>query len=85
MIQCKCFEVCKWIYYIIFNNHAFFTRNFFNSDLFWLNSHHGHACLVLRACRCAAFLDHNAKKGCEFNEKRCDFKIFLLQIHINKL
>jgi len=39
---------------------------FFNSHLFWLNSHSGRACLVLRACRSVAFLDHDAKKGCEF-------------------
>jgi hypothetical protein len=48
-------------------------RKFFNSHLFWLNSHPGRACLVLRACRSAAFLDHDAKKGCEFNQKRCEF------------
>ncbi len=41
-----------------------------NSHLFWLNSHPGRACRVLRACRSAAFLDHDAKKGCEFNQKK---------------
>jgi hypothetical protein len=47
-----------------------------NSYLFWLNSHPGRACLVLRACRSAVFLDHDAKKGCEFNQKRCELKNF---------
>jgi len=47
-----------------------------NSHLFWLNSHPGRACLVLRACRSAAFLDHDVKKGCEFNQKRCELKNF---------
>ncbi len=51
-------------------------RKFFNSHLFWLNSHPGRACLVLRTCRSATFLDHDVKKGCEFNQKRCEFKIF---------
>jgi hypothetical protein len=41
-------------------------KKILNSHLFWLNSHLGRACLVLRACRSAAFLDHDAKKGCEF-------------------
>jgi hypothetical protein len=50
---------------------------FSNLHLFWLNSHPGRACLVLRACRSAAFLDHDAKKGCEFNQKRCELKNFL--------
>jgi len=49
----------------------------FNSHLFWFNSHPGRACLVLRACRSATFLDHDAKKGCEFNQKRCELKNFL--------
>ncbi len=59
---------------------TFFLRKIFNSHLFWLNSHPSRACLVLRACRSAAFLDHDAKKGCEFNQKRCEFKIFLFFI-----
>jgi UPF0716 family protein affecting phage T7 exclusion len=54
------------------------TRNFFNSHLFWLNSHPGRACLVLRACRSAAFLHHNTKKGCEFNQKKVWIKKFPL-------
>jgi len=56
--------------------HAHIYWKFLNSHLFWLNSHPGHACLVLRACRSAVFLDHDAKKGCEFNQKRCEFKKF---------
>ncbi len=59
------------------NTKGDFFRKILNSHLFWLNSNPGRACLVLRACRSAAFLDHNAKKGCEFNQKRCEFKIFL--------
>jgi len=59
-------------------------RKILNSHLFWLNSHPGRACLVLRACRFAAFLDHDAKKGCEFNPKRCEFKSFLNIFKLNK-
>jgi hypothetical protein len=55
-----------------YKTHFILFWKFFNSHLFWLNSHPGRACLVLRACRSAAFLD----QGCEFNQKRCEFKIF---------
>jgi len=54
-----------------------FIGNFLIHTFFWLNSHPGRACLVLRACRSATFLDHDMKKGCEFNQKRCEFQIFL--------
>jgi len=51
-----------------------FVWKFLNSHLFWLNSHPGCACLVLRACRSVAFLDHDF--ACEFNQKRCELKKF---------
>jgi len=71
------FTIVRKEKYIFLNNN---NRKFFNSHLFWLNSHPGRACLVLRACRSAAFLDHDTKKGCEFNQKMCEFKIFLIII-----
>jgi len=66
-ILCKCkafvFTCGQNFYTYTYIIVIYIYRKFFNSHL-------GHACLVLRACRSATFLDHNAKKGCEF-------KIFL--------
>jgi hypothetical protein len=62
-ILCKCkafvFTCGQNFYTYTYIIVIYIYRKFFNSHL-------GHACLVLRACRSATFLDHNAKKGCEF-------------------
>jgi len=53
-------------------------RKFFNSHLFWLNSHRFFASWSRNAADLQALRTKQARPGCEFNQKRCELKIFLL-------
>jgi hypothetical protein len=50
---------------------------FFNSHLFWLNSHPFFAWWSRNAADLQALGTRQARPGCEFNQKRCELKNFL--------